>query len=135
MHAVGKPDLKGPLAVWMVDQWSELIPRRTETGGVSFHFNAPGARAPQAILLAVPPDPTAAGWKLADVIGSVHEAVQLSKIRAVDLDDLEAAGRFLPAIYLAFNLERKTPSLDLWGLASEAIEFQNAVFLEEGGGG
>lgn len=134
MHAVDQPNLQGPLAVLMVDQWSEVIPRRTETAGVSFHFDAPGARAPQAILLAVPPDPTASGWKLADVIGSVHEAVQLSRIRAVDLNHLEAAGRFLPAIYLAFNLERKTPSLDLWGLASDSIEFQNSVFIEEGGG-
>jgi hypothetical protein len=84
--------------------------------------------------LAVPPDPTSTGWKLADVIGSVHEAVQLSRIRAVDLNHLEAAGRLLPAIYLAFNLERKTPSLDLWELASDSIEFQNSVFIEEGGG-
>jgi hypothetical protein len=134
MHGVGQIDPRGPLAVLMVDQWSEVIPRKTETAGVSFHFDAPGARAPQAILLAVPPDPTSTGWKLADVIGSVHEAVQLSRIRAVDLNHLEAAGRLLPAIYLAFNLERKTPSLDLWELASDSIEFQNSVFIEEGGG-
>jgi hypothetical protein len=29
----------------------------------------------------------------------------LPKVRAVDLDHLEAAGRFLPAIYSAFNLD------------------------------
>jgi hypothetical protein len=134
IHSVDQLDMSEPLAVWMIDQWSEVIPRRTETAGVSFHFDAPGARAPQSILLAVPPDPTATGWRLANVIGSVREAVELSKMRAVDLDHLEAAGRFLPAIYLAFNLERKTPSLDLWKLASHGIEIENRAFIGEGGG-
>jgi hypothetical protein len=40
-----------------------------------------------------------------ELIGSVREAVELSKMRAVDLDHQEAAGRFLPAIDLAFNLD------------------------------
>jgi hypothetical protein len=128
MHTVAELDLRAPLAGWMVDQWSEVIPRRAETTGLSFHFDAPGARAPQSILLAVPPDPAAEGWKLDDVIESVREVGRLSKMRAVDLDHMEAIGRFLPAIYLAFNLERKTPSLDLWSLADAAITAENAAF-------
>jgi hypothetical protein len=131
MHTVDDLDPRAQLAAWVVDQWSEVIPRRTETTGVSFHFDAPGARAPQSILLAVPPDPTAEGWKLDDIIDSVREVVGLSKMRAVDLDHLEAIGRFLPAMYLTFNLERKTPSLDFWSLANHAIDLENAAF--EGG--
>jgi hypothetical protein len=131
VHTVDGLDPRGQLAAWVVDQWSEVIPRRTETTGVSFHFDAPGARAPQSILLAVPPDPTAAGWKLDDVIGSVLEVIELTKMRAVDLDHLEAIGRFFPAMYLAFNLERKTPWLDLWSLANQAVELENTAF--EGG--
>jgi hypothetical protein len=128
IHSVDDLDTRGRLAAWVIDQWAEAIPRRTETTGVSFHFDAPGARAPQSILLAVPPDPASGGWKLADVVESTREAVELSKMRAVDLDHMEAVGRFLPATYLAFNLERRTPSLDLWTLASDAIQLENVAF-------
>jgi hypothetical protein len=128
IHTLDELDPRSRLAAWVVDQWSEVIPRRTETTGVSFHFDAPGARAPQSILLAVPPDPTADGWKLDDLIDSMREVVGLSKMRAVDLDHLEAIGRFLPAMYLAFNLERKTPSLDFWSLANQAISLEDAAF-------
>ena len=50
------------IAIGLVDAWSEAVPRTRQTGTAAFGFNAPAARPPQAILLAVPPDPdTTAG--------------------------------------------------------------------------
>lgn len=43
------------VAVAMLDRLTEVVPQPEQTTGVAFGFDAPGARAPQAILLAVPP--------------------------------------------------------------------------------
>ena len=49
--------------VWCIDEWVEVIPAEQVTSGVSFQYDAPGARPPQAVLLAVtPPEPT--DWEL-----------------------------------------------------------------------
>ena len=46
----------GQLAVAVLDQFSEVVPAVEQTTGAAFGFDAPAARAPQAILLTVPPD-------------------------------------------------------------------------------
>jgi hypothetical protein len=96
----------------VVDTWSEGIPRRgappqtdapapdgtplptrgrvegpEEIAGVTFNHDRPGARAPQAMLLAVPPDP-ARGWRLEDVHAVVEDTLRLAQIRGLDLDDV-----------------------------------------------
>lgn len=45
-----------PVAVAAVDRFVEVIPSQEQTTGAAFGFNAPAARPPQSILLAVPPD-------------------------------------------------------------------------------
>lgn len=45
-----------PVAVAAVDRFVEVIPSEEQTTGAAFGFNAPAARPPQSILLAVPPD-------------------------------------------------------------------------------
>jgi hypothetical protein len=42
----------------VLDAWSESVPSRRHATSASFGFNAPKSRAPQAILLAVPPEVT-----------------------------------------------------------------------------
>jgi hypothetical protein len=44
------------VAVITLDAWAEVVPDVRHTTTAAFGFNAPSARAPQAILLAVPPD-------------------------------------------------------------------------------
>ena len=44
------------LAVAVLDSWSEMVPDKQHIAEAAFGFNAPSSRAPQAILLAVPPD-------------------------------------------------------------------------------
>jgi|CXWL01.1.fsa_nt_gi hypothetical protein len=92
------PDFSGLL----VDEWVEVVPNKEEITGLTFHFNAPQSRAPQAILLAVAPD-GAPEWDLKTLESTVVETLELAKLRAVDLSTLSERGeidQFLPAVYL-----------------------------------
>lgn len=86
----------------MIDEWVEVLPAAEQITGVSFHHDDPVAQAPQAILLAVRPDDFPE-WTLEAVEGSVLEALDLAKLRAVDPDALGALGHYLPALYFAYN--------------------------------
>ncbi|MCC7125205.1 MAG: hypothetical protein IT178_10185, partial [Acidobacteria bacterium] len=44
------------VAIAALDAWSDSIPSRTHDTFAAFGFNAPKSRAPQAVLVAVPPD-------------------------------------------------------------------------------
>jgi len=80
--------------------------------GLSFHFDAPGARAPQTMLLAVPSDPGADSWSFDELLGVVDEALALARLRAVRPQDLQGLGALLPALMLSNNFRRDVPSLD-----------------------
>lgn len=89
-------------ACLLLDEWSELLPgaetlgpAESELTGLAFHFDRPDAKAPQAILLAVPPDPTR-GWTADGLLLAVHDALELAKLRAVDLADLPLLDDLLP---------------------------------------
>ncbi|WP_371599926.1 hypothetical protein [Streptomyces sp. NBC_00564] len=131
LHSIGALDAAAPFAALVVDQWSETVPSRQETTGVSFHFDAPGARAPQSVLLAVPADASATAWSVEALAGAVREAVALARIRQLDIDDVDTAARFLPAAYLPFNLEAKVPSINLNAMVVAAVAQFDAIFLEE----
>lgn len=91
-----------PLQALLVDQWSEVIPDGRQTAAVAFHFDAPAARAPQAVLLAVPPE-GATGWTCDDVVETVRETLEWARLRAVGPAELaqakQAFGQFLPAVF------------------------------------
>ncbi len=90
------------IAGLLIDEWIDVVPATTQTTGVALDYPDPGARAPQAILLAVAPD-TFPEWTLESVEGSVLEALDLAKIRGVDPDALGALGHYLPALYFPYN--------------------------------
>lgn len=52
--AVGAP---AQVALAAIDGWTDSVPSRRHATAATFGFNAPKSRAPQAVLLAVPPDP------------------------------------------------------------------------------
>lgn len=85
----------------VVDSWVEIVPRASgahgpeEMVGVAFDFDRPGARAPQALLVAVPPDPER-GWCLEDVHACVEETLLLSRMRSMDLTDVPELRSVLP---------------------------------------
>jgi hypothetical protein len=102
------------LAGLIVDEWVEVLPSANQITGISFHHNDPTARAPQAILVAVRPNDFPE-WTMEAVEGSVLEALDLAKLRAVDPETLSALGHFLPALYFAYNAgggKPETVSLD-----------------------
>jgi hypothetical protein len=100
----------GPLAGVLVDEWVELIPADVQNTGIAVHFDDPGAEAPQAVLVAVPPPDSA--WSLALLADIVGETLDLARIRAVDTEALGDVARLLPAVYLASNIEDDTVSTD-----------------------
>ena len=109
------------LAGLFVDEWMESIPTDEETTGLGFHFDAPGARPPQAILLAVPADPAAQNWTLDGLLGVVDEAMALARLRAVRPQDLQALGLILPGIFLSNNFKQDVPSVDFGGLLAKNL--------------
>ncbi|HEY4957525.1 MAG TPA: hypothetical protein VII31_06885, partial [Caldimonas sp.] len=124
MHAPGALAAFTPdalLAGLFVDEWMESIPASEETTGLGFHFDAPGARAPQAILLAVPADPATQSWTLDGLLGVVNEAMALARVRAVRPQDLQALGLILPGIYLSNNFKQDVPSVDFGGLLAKNL--------------
>ncbi len=72
----------GQAAVMSIDTWAETVPSRQHTTWAAFGYDAPRARPPQAILLALPADVDAPD-QAADVLGSVLQARRLARVRSV----------------------------------------------------
>jgi hypothetical protein len=111
VHPSGTLSPAGTLAGVLVDEWVEVLPNTTETTAVAFNYDAPGACAPQAILLAVAPDASST-WTPAMLQATLAEALDLARMRAVDPESLGAVGHFLPALYFATNLDGDTAVTD-----------------------
>ncbi len=91
---IGAP-APGPRAVLVVDRWLDVIPAQAsnesgvpvESASLAFRFDRPDARAPQAVLLAVPPDLNRP-WCMEDVQAAVEETLWWAQARPLDADDL-----------------------------------------------
>jgi hypothetical protein len=112
-----------PVAGLVVDDWVEQLPRRNADGsavittGLAVNANAPGARAPQAILLAVLPD--GGRWSTDGLISVLDETRELARIRGVTLERLVTPSPILPAIQdQSWSLPGQ-PTLDLRTLVTE----------------
>lgn len=98
---------------FVVDESVETIPFDTVTTGAALHFDAPNARPPQSILLAVHPDPaTPWDWRL--LVEIAQEALALAKIRSVELDDLAgtAIDEYFPLTYVRDDEDPNTTALE-----------------------
>jgi hypothetical protein len=78
----------------LIDEWVEIVPagvgrdgRTSEVAAAAFNVERPDAQAPQAVLLAVPPDLRRA-WVEEDLHAIVEETFALSRIRTLDAVDL-----------------------------------------------
>jgi len=103
-----------PVAGFWIDEWVEVIPEAQVTTGIAFNFDEPASQAPQAILLAVPPDnsPT---WDISDLEAITRETLDLARVRAVDPETLAAhtdLNQLLPALCFSLNLQNHTVSTD-----------------------
>jgi len=109
-----------PLAGLVFDEWVELVPATEVTTGVSFNYDAPGARPPQTLLLAVAP-PGQQRWKLETLERILLETLELARLRAVDPQSLGGDAllqRVLPALYVTGNVAGETFSTDFSRAAS-----------------
>jgi hypothetical protein len=117
VHSHTPVKMDEPLAGLLVDEWVEFVPRRSVTTGIATHIDEPGARAPQALLLAVPPDP-GESWSLDALIAVVNEAADLARIRTVAPDEVPWIGRIAPGLYFADNRRDDTLRIDFQRLVA-----------------
>ncbi|MDB5894573.1 MAG: hypothetical protein JWQ88_2104, partial [Rhodoferax sp.] len=111
-----------PLAGFVCDEWQENLPDRFQTAGIGFHYDAPGARPPQSILLALPPQADQAHWRFDEVVDVLHEALDLARLRAVRPRDLGSGlGELLPGNTLPQNYTDQLPSVQLLELSRQAL--------------
>ncbi len=87
------------VAVGLVDRWAETVPGTHHSTGAAFGFDAPASRPPQAILLAVPPDPDVPldGAAVTDMLA---ETRQLLRARAASPDELASIGASMSGVLL-----------------------------------
>ena len=107
-----------PAAVLVVDDWTEVVPRAQEVTALAVHTDRPGNDAPQAVLVAVPPDP-AQPWSVAALRAVLEETLELAAVRMVDPPALSQFGHLLPALLLACTgrqAQIKVPEKWLFGV-------------------
>ena len=115
-HVPAGVDLRGDLAGLFVDELVEVIPSAQQATALAFHHEAPVARAPQALLLAVPPtdQPMTADLLEATLLDALD---LVERVRPVDPDVLHGTGQLLPALFFAVNPAGDTVSTDFTGAA------------------
>jgi hypothetical protein len=123
LHAPGVEALAddATIAAFVCDEWPEFIPDPFQTAGIGFHYDAPGARPPQAILLALPPKLGQDAWSFDDAVDVIHEAFDLAKLRGVRPCDLAGGlGAILPGNYLPHTYTDDLPSVRVLEMLREA---------------
>jgi hypothetical protein len=87
------------VAVGMIDAFSEAIPMPQRSTVTAFGFNAPAARAPQAILLAAPPrEQQRLDSDL--LVQIVEETRELAHARTARIEDLGELQALAPSMWL-----------------------------------
>ena len=124
LHAPGGLDALADnslLAGLVCDEWPEFVPDPFQTAGIAFHYDAPGARPPQSIVLALPPRLGQDSWHFDDLLDVIHEAWDLAKLRGIRPCDLAGAlGLVLPGNYLPQSYTNDLPSVQLLKLQRDA---------------
>lgn len=87
------------VALGLLDSWTETIPATDHATSVAFHVDAPTSRAPQAILIGVPPVMSAPPGS-STLIQIVADARALARVRAVTASDLDGLSAALPLTWV-----------------------------------
>jgi hypothetical protein len=111
VQSAAAPDVRGPLAGLLIDEWVEVVPSAKEITGIALQYDQPNATPPQAILLAVPPD-LQEPWTVWSLQQVLLETLDLARMRAVDSEALDELGHYLPALYFAVNTDNDAVSTD-----------------------
>lgn len=100
VFAGATPPATGAISGMLVDSVDETVPSSQETAAVTFQYDAPGAQAPNVVLLAVPPVGHDTNWRLTDLEEAVLHAAELTRARLADPADLGPLRSLLPAVHL-----------------------------------
>ena len=100
----------------LIDEWTELVPTKSEITGIAFNHDQPNAAPPQALLLAVTPQEKGR-WAWDDLVGILNDTLLRAKLRAVEprlLDEVAKpqAGVLLPALLADFSQHDLNLALD-----------------------
>jgi hypothetical protein len=111
----------GPGDVVSIALSTELVPTAEETIGLTFHFNRPNAVAPQAMLVAVPPQRRGT-WRWDDLMDILRDTLDRARLRAVEPDQVLASdyAPLLPAVVSEFAAHLITSNLFVARTASLA---------------
>jgi hypothetical protein len=111
----------------LLDEWTETLPSRQETTALTFHFDRPNNEAPQALLL-VTPAAMSGQWQWTDLVGALHEALELSRLRALepDLIDKTEFAKLLPATLATLTVHPVTMAVNF---AAQTLATQGTVSL------
>jgi hypothetical protein len=96
----------------LLGEWTETVPAPSEVTGVSFHYDEPESRPPQAILIAVAPDVTRP-WTLNSLEAVLLETLELAKLRLVDADAITELDQYLPGAYVATNVANEAVATNI----------------------
>ncbi len=98
IHAPGGFSATQPLGGLLLDGWSESVPMEKRDTALALRYNSPGTRAPQAILLAVSPDPSRA-WTTETLVAVLRDTLDLTRMRMQPPTTLSRAGQ-MPLAWL-----------------------------------
>lgn len=118
-------DATQPQCGLLIDEWTEVIPARRETTGMTFHYDRPNSEPPQAMLLVTPAAFTGA-WSWTEVLQTMHETLDLARMRAVEPDHIDQTryAQFLPATVTAVTTYPVTMAMNYSVLAGQVFDFQ-----------
>lgn len=96
------------------DEWTEVIPGKEETTGLSFHFDQPNSEPPQTMLLLVSPG-NSNNWLWNDIIDTLTETLEMSKKRAIEPAMIETTdyAQFLPSTMISVTSKPITVSTNI----------------------
>lgn len=112
----------GAIVGLLVDEWTETLPARQETTALTFHYDRPNCEAPQSLLLVLP-STVGDTWTWAEVVASMHEALDLARLRAVEPDQVDQLdyARFLPATVATLTYHPVTFAINYAALAMATV--------------
>jgi hypothetical protein len=98
----------------VVDEWHEVIPSSDTTTGLAFHFDRPSSEPPQAILVALAPEPRER-WRSEDLVDTLRETLDMARIRCVETEDLGTSeyAELLPALLEPMTRNLSSITVDL----------------------
>lgn len=97
----------------LVDEWTEVIPAKNETTGLTFHYDKPNHEPPQSLLLVTPTEFTGK-WQWGDLVDALHETLDLARTRAIEPVQIDSTpyAHFLPATVSAVTSHPATIALN-----------------------